>query len=170
MGADFPRITPHDLRHIAASLVVSGGGNVLALARMLGHQSPKETLETYADLFDTDLDALADVLDQARAVALNSPPAVVASCAVIVDDRGSAGETYRVRSIRSLSPVKIALNRLFAVGVAGFEPTTSSSRTLIRCIRTGQRVPLSCIDVIVNRVECPVVLICRLPPCCQSTF
>jgi len=30
--------------------MVSGGGNVLALARMLGHQSPKETLETYADL------------------------------------------------------------------------------------------------------------------------
>ena len=46
LAADFPRITPHDLRHTAASLVVSGGGNVLALARMLGHQSPKETLET----------------------------------------------------------------------------------------------------------------------------
>jgi integrase len=45
----FPRITSRDLRHIAASLVVSGGGNVLALARMLSHQSAGETLETYAD-------------------------------------------------------------------------------------------------------------------------
>lgn len=32
--ADFPRITPHDLRRTAASLVVPGGGNVLALARI----------------------------------------------------------------------------------------------------------------------------------------
>jgi integrase len=70
LGADFPKVTPHDLRHTAASLVVSAGGNVLALARMLGHESPKMTLETYADLFDSDLDALADVLDQARTTAL----------------------------------------------------------------------------------------------------
>lgn len=73
LGEDFPRITPHDLRHTAASLVVSAGGNVLALARMLGHESPKMTLETYADLFDTDLDALGDVLDSARTEALKQP-------------------------------------------------------------------------------------------------
>jgi integrase len=30
LGADFPKVTPHDLRHTAASLVVSAGGNVLA--------------------------------------------------------------------------------------------------------------------------------------------
>jgi integrase len=70
LGKDFPRVTPHDLRHTAASLVVSAGGNVLALARMLGHESAKMTLETYADLFDSDLDALADVLDLARTKAL----------------------------------------------------------------------------------------------------
>jgi integrase len=78
LGADFPKITPHDLRHTAASLVVSAGGNVLTLARMLGHQSPKETLETYADLFDTDLDALAHVLGEARAAALETPTTTVA--------------------------------------------------------------------------------------------
>jgi integrase len=85
LGSGFPRITPHDLRHTAASLVVSAGGNVLALARMLGHQSPKETLETYADLFDSDLDALADVLDEARARALKTST-------VTVDDNGSKRE------------------------------------------------------------------------------
>jgi integrase len=36
---DFPNVTPHDLRHTAASLAVSAGGNVLSLARMLGHAS-----------------------------------------------------------------------------------------------------------------------------------
>ncbi len=37
--------------------------NVLALSRMLGHKSAKLTLDTYADLFDTDLDAVAAALD-----------------------------------------------------------------------------------------------------------
>jgi integrase len=67
---DFPAVTPNDLRHTAASLAVSAGGNVLALARMLGHEDPSQTLLTYADLFDSDLDALADVLDKHRAAAL----------------------------------------------------------------------------------------------------
>jgi hypothetical protein len=53
-----------------ASLAVSLGANVLALARMLGHEDPGPTLKTYADLFDSDLDALADVLDQHRTAAL----------------------------------------------------------------------------------------------------
>src|SRR5262249_13197868 len=38
---------------------VSAGGNVLALQRMLGHTSAKMSLDTYADLFDDDLDAVA---------------------------------------------------------------------------------------------------------------
>lgn len=69
----FPKVTPHDLRHTAASLVVSAGGNVLALARMLGHEDPSMTLKVYADLFDSDLDALADVLTKARTAALKQP-------------------------------------------------------------------------------------------------
>lgn len=60
--AKVQKITPHDLRHTAASLAVSAGVNVLALQRMLGHQSAKVTLDTYADLFDDDLDAVAVTL------------------------------------------------------------------------------------------------------------
>jgi integrase len=52
-------ITPHSLRHTCASLSVSAGCNVLALARMLGHKDPSVTLRVYADLFDADLDAVA---------------------------------------------------------------------------------------------------------------
>jgi len=55
-------LTPHDLRHTCASLAVSAGVNVLALQRMLGHASAKMTLDTYADLFDDDLDAVAVTL------------------------------------------------------------------------------------------------------------
>ena len=81
----FPKVTPHDLRHTAASLVVSAGGNVLALARMLGHEDPSMTLKVYADLFDTDLDALAEVLTKARRAALKQPSTASA-------DSKSAGE------------------------------------------------------------------------------
>lgn len=58
-----PRLTPHDLRHTAASLAVQSGANVKALQRMLGHTSAVMTLDVYADLFDDELDALADRLD-----------------------------------------------------------------------------------------------------------
>ena len=61
--AKIQTITPHDLRHTCASLAVSAGVNVLALQRMLGHTSAKVTLDTYADLFDDDLDAVAVTLD-----------------------------------------------------------------------------------------------------------
>lgn len=61
----FPTITPHDLRHTAASLAVSAGANVKAVQRMLGHAKASMTLDVYADLFDTDLDEVAVNLDTA---------------------------------------------------------------------------------------------------------
>ncbi|MCL2795853.1 MAG: site-specific integrase [Microbacteriaceae bacterium] len=60
-------LTIHDLRHTAASLAVSAGANVKAVQRMLGHASAAMTLDTYADLFDDDLDAVAGALDKAHA-------------------------------------------------------------------------------------------------------
>ena len=39
----FPTITPHDLRHTAASLAVSVGANVKAVQRMLGHAKASMT-------------------------------------------------------------------------------------------------------------------------------
>ena len=62
---EFPVITPHDLRHTAASLAVSAGANVKAVQRMLGHAKASMTLDTYADLFDDDLDDVAASLDAA---------------------------------------------------------------------------------------------------------
>ena len=61
----FPAITPHDLRHTAASLAVSVRANVKAVQRMLGHAKASMTLDTYADLFDEDLDEVADRLNDA---------------------------------------------------------------------------------------------------------
>ena len=58
-AAGLEPMTCHDLRHTAASIAVSSGANVKALQRMLGHKSAAMTLDTYADLFDSDLDMVA---------------------------------------------------------------------------------------------------------------
>jgi hypothetical protein len=63
-------MTIHDLRHTAASLAISAGANVKAVQRMLGHASAAMTLDTYADLFDDDLDSVAVRLSEA-ALAVN---------------------------------------------------------------------------------------------------
>jgi len=56
---------PHELRHTAASLAISAGANIKAVQRMLGHKSAAMTLDTYADLFPDDLDAVGIALNQA---------------------------------------------------------------------------------------------------------
>jgi integrase len=56
----FPRITAHALRHTAASLAIHAGANPLVVQRMLGHSSAAMTLDVYADLFDSDLDTVAE--------------------------------------------------------------------------------------------------------------
>lgn len=61
----FPRVTPHDLRHTAASLALSSGANIKAIQGMLGHASATMTLDVYADLFPDDLDSVAAALDLA---------------------------------------------------------------------------------------------------------
>nr|WP_273354003.1 tyrosine-type recombinase/integrase [Corynebacterium resistens] len=61
--SSFPDVTPHDLRHAAASIMISGGASVLVVQRQLGHSSAKMTLDRYAHLFDADLDVISSVVD-----------------------------------------------------------------------------------------------------------
>ena len=63
----FPELTPHDLRHAAASLAISAEANPKAVQRMLGHASAAMTLDTYADLFEDDLDAVSHRMGKIRA-------------------------------------------------------------------------------------------------------
>jgi integrase len=62
-----PGLTPHELRHTAASLAISAGANVKAVQPMLGHASAEVTLNVCSDLFDDDLDDVANRLDRAAA-------------------------------------------------------------------------------------------------------
>lgn len=67
-----PTLTCHDLRHTAASIAISSGANVKAVQRMLGHKNAAMTLDTYADLFDTDLDDVATSISSKIAAAKTS--------------------------------------------------------------------------------------------------
>lgn len=49
---DAPRLRLHDLRHTFASLLISGGADVVTVSRQLGHASPNVTLGIYAHMFD----------------------------------------------------------------------------------------------------------------------
>src|ERR1700744_1381967 len=82
-----------------------------------------ETPETYADLSDTDLDALARVLGEARAEALETPTTTVA-------DSGPGGDNVpSTQKQVAWAQTGAGAGTFMGVGVAGFDPTASSSRT-----------------------------------------
>jgi len=58
-------ITPHDLRHTAASLMIRSGATVKDVQNALGHESAKMTLDLYAGWWD---DALDDVSDKVNSL------------------------------------------------------------------------------------------------------
>ena len=62
-----PGLSPHKLRHTAASLAIASGANVKVVQQMLGHRSATMTLDLYGHLFADQLDEVADALDVARA-------------------------------------------------------------------------------------------------------
>jgi integrase len=73
----------HDLRHTCASLLIAQGAHPKAIQVHLGHSSISVTMDRYGHLFPSDMEALAEALDDARSQALavqmrtNRGPAVV---------------------------------------------------------------------------------------------
>lgn len=57
-------LTPHDLRHTAASLAIASGASVKAVQSMLGHKTATMTLDLYGHLYPDEMDALASALDK----------------------------------------------------------------------------------------------------------
>ncbi|MHA6759745.1 tyrosine-type recombinase/integrase [Streptacidiphilus sp. PAMC 29251] len=63
-------VTPHVLRHTAASLAIASGADVKVVQTMLGHKSATLTLDTYGHLWPDRLDEVSDRLDLERTKAL----------------------------------------------------------------------------------------------------
>ena len=62
---DFPRLTPHDLRHTAVSIAHNKGASVKALQAIAGHASAQLTMDTYAGLFDREREEVGQALASA---------------------------------------------------------------------------------------------------------
>ena len=116
-AAGLPKITPHTLRHTAASIAISSGANVKAVQRMLGHASAAMTLDVYADLFDEDMDTLAERLEttasDARADYLRTGTGVIQL-------RQDSQQAARIADLHEQR-----------VGPVGLEPTTRGLK--VRC-------------------------------------
>ncbi|MFI1948578.1 tyrosine-type recombinase/integrase [Streptomyces virginiae] len=63
-------LTPHKLRHTAASLAIAAGANVKDIQTMLGHKSAALTLDTYGHRWPEGLRTVASRMDVARRAAL----------------------------------------------------------------------------------------------------
>ncbi|KXP07806.1 hypothetical protein AXK60_09240 [Tsukamurella pseudospumae] len=55
----FPRVTAHQLRHTAASLMIADGAHIKTIQKQLGHKSATVTLDHYGHLYPDDLDDIA---------------------------------------------------------------------------------------------------------------
>jgi integrase len=69
-GLSIMGLTPHKLRHTAASLAIAAGADVKVLQQMLGHADASMTLNVYGHLFPDRLDEIAETLDTRRVAAL----------------------------------------------------------------------------------------------------
>ncbi|MFE9445597.1 tyrosine-type recombinase/integrase [Streptomyces sp. NPDC006602] len=61
------KVTPHKLRHTAASLAIASGADVNVVQTMLGHKSATLTLDTYGHLFPDRLDEVSKKMHKRRA-------------------------------------------------------------------------------------------------------
>lgn len=61
----FEGMTPHDLRHTYASLMIQQGVHAKHLQELMGHSSFKVTMDTYGHLFESDL---ADAVGRLEAI------------------------------------------------------------------------------------------------------
>jgi integrase len=69
-GLNGKGLTPHKLRHTAASLAIAAGADVKVVQAMLGHATATMTLDRYGHLFPDRLDEVAEAMDAARVLAL----------------------------------------------------------------------------------------------------
>jgi integrase len=81
----------YDLRHTSASLLIAQGASVKVVQAQLGHATASITLDTYGHLFPSELEALADRLERARATALADRERTLRGPAVVGLDERAGG-------------------------------------------------------------------------------
>ena len=115
--AGLRKVRFHDLRHSAASLLLSQGVDVVSVSRLLGHSSPAITLNMYSHAIRSDRAGLTDKLASMFAGqkdVTGTPPA----------KSGNILETSGPKSVRSSN--RLAAKALMQLAPrVGLEPTTN---------------------------------------------
>lgn len=129
----FPPVTLRKLRNTAASLAIAEGATVKAVQQMLGHKSAAMTLDTYASLFPSDLDDVADRLD--RAASTRTAADDVTALLIRLDDVATAVEAITATHPESAEPtlsaaLDLAKGRIAAVSAALREAMPTDPRNL----------------------------------------
>lgn len=112
------KITPHNLRDTAASLAIQEGASVVAVARLLGHESAATTLNHYAGLFPTDLDDIASRLNAAALLTIARQREPSDATQSPTTHRPDEAKVTKRIVIKHRSPAETS------VPPAGFEPAT----------------------------------------------
>ena len=68
--AGLPHVRVHDLRHSAATMLLTAGGSLRDVQEMLGHSSYNLTADVYAHVLDEQRQATAERIDQALGAAI----------------------------------------------------------------------------------------------------
>lgn len=63
-ASGIPDFDTHELRHTGVSWAIHAGANVKTIQRMVGHASAAQTLDTYAHLWDDELDVVVSRVDE----------------------------------------------------------------------------------------------------------
>lgn len=63
-AAEIPEIRIHDFRHSHASLLISEGASIVAVAKRLGHSNIEQTLNTYAHMMPNEEDTIIKILSK----------------------------------------------------------------------------------------------------------
>ena len=61
--ADLGRVTPHDLRHTCASLLIAANTPIQIVSRQLRHRNISMTWDVYGHLYPRDLNQVADTME-----------------------------------------------------------------------------------------------------------
>jgi len=117
-------VTPHGLRHTAASLAIGEGANVKLVQRMLGHASAAMTLDVYADLFDSDHGDLADRLDAAVRLRADAEAARLAGVLGPFADSLRTAALSTAPAATCDADARASDQAKHLVGQVGLEPTT----------------------------------------------
>ena len=121
-AAGLDGLTPHGLRHTAASLAIASGADVKVVQTMLGHASATMTLDLYGHLYADRLDEVADAMDADRTASRAD------SQRILADHLRTSGQLIKLPSALQVAGGP-GIRGFWSERATGIEPASSVWKT-----------------------------------------